>query len=105
MHVPTLLLPFTSLTQHKAHARVIYGPKYSTSAVFDVVTSFEKLGLVSHVIVHPKTKPYSSAEVVSEKCKRVLDSRTHRRVEDTYDDLLEYLRTKITAALSKWRRL
>jgi len=86
---------------NKAHARVIYGPKYPTGSVFDVVTSYEELGLVSHVIVYPKTKPYSSAEVVSDKCKGVLDSQAFRRVEETYDDLLQYLRTKMAAALSK----
>ncbi|KAI4646131.1 uncharacterized protein J4E79_010640 [Alternaria viburni] len=83
-----------------SHARVIYGPKYPAGSVFDVVTSCEYLSTVSHVVVYPKTKPYSAGEVVSAEHKVVLFSQKLSRVEETYHNLLQHLRSKIAAALS-----
>jgi len=99
MYVPTLLLPFPSLICYKAHARVIYGLEY---LMIDVVTSADPQGFVSHIVYYPKIAPYiEQGRVVTGGFKELLWSETCPGVQGTYENLLQHLRSKMAATISK----
>jgi hypothetical protein len=91
------------LTLPTAHIRVVYGPKYPAGSVFDVVYSIPEQNLnqfTAHVVVYPKTKPFSAGEAVSGECVEFLRSQEHDSIWGAYGELIRYLtRTKIRSVL------
>ncbi|KAI4914335.1 uncharacterized protein J4E92_009534 [Alternaria infectoria] len=73
-----------------SHARVIFGLEDSLT---DVVSSEVPQGFVSHVIHYPKIKSYRGG------FKRLLSSKTCSGVSETYENLLQFLRSRMAEYL------